>query len=70
VLVCWHSSHRPARSRPISSLRLVAIVGDQRFVLRKFQDEFIAQERREAGLDFLGLGFGSGEPEQGIIGVP
>jgi hypothetical protein len=51
-------------------LRLVAIVGDQRFVLRKFQDEFIAQERREAGLDFLGLGFGSGEPEQGIIGVP
>jgi hypothetical protein len=44
-------------------------VRDQRLVLRQFQLEVIAQERREPPFDLLGLGSGPGEPEQGVVGV-
>jgi hypothetical protein len=44
-------------------------VGDQGLVLGQFQLEFVTQEPREAGLDLLGFGFGSDEPEQVVIGV-
>ena len=42
---------------------------DQRLVLRQFQLQVIAQERREPPFDLLNLGSGPGEPEQGVVGV-
>jgi hypothetical protein len=42
---------------------------DQRLVLRQLQPEFVTQERRQALIDLLGLGPGSGEPEQGVVGL-
>jgi hypothetical protein len=42
---------------------------DQRLVLRQLQPEFVTQERRQALFDLLGLGPGSGEPEQGVVGL-
>ena len=45
-------------------------VRDQSFVLVEFELEFITQERCEAGPDLLRFGFGSGEPEEGVVGVP
>jgi len=50
--------------------RACAGVGDQRLVLGQFQLEFITQERRQPLFDLLGLGLGSGEPEEVVIGVP
>jgi hypothetical protein len=44
-------------------------VRDQRLVLRQFQLEVIAQERREPPFDLLGLGSRPGEPEHGVVGV-
>jgi len=44
-------------------------VRDQRLVWRQFQLEVVAQECREALFDLLGLGLGSDEPEQGVVGV-
>ena len=49
--------------------RLGAGVRDQGLFLVQFQLEVIAQELGQAGPDLLGLGFGSGEPEQRVIGV-
>jgi hypothetical protein len=51
------------------SRRLGAGVRDQRLAWRQFQLEVITQERRQAGLDLLGLGLRPGEPEQGVVGV-
>jgi hypothetical protein len=45
-------------------------VRDQCHVLVEFQLEVITQERREALLDLLGFGSGSGESEEVIVGVP
>jgi hypothetical protein len=45
-------------------------VREQGFVLVEFQPEIVMQERREAALDFLCFGFWSGEPEEGIVGIP
>ena len=45
-------------------------VRDQSFVLVEFELEFITQERCEAGPDLLSFGFWSGEPEEGVVGVP
>ncbi|MEV0570080.1 hypothetical protein [Dactylosporangium sp. NPDC050588] len=50
--------------------RLSAGVRDQGFLLRQFQLEVVTQERREAALDLFGFGLGSGEPEEGVVGVP
>ena len=50
--------------------RAGAGVGDQRLVLGQFQLEVITQELREARFDLLGFGLRSGEPEQGVVGVP
>src|SRR5665809_143811 len=47
--------------------RAGARVGDQGLVLRHLQLEILTQKRREALLDLLGLGFRSGEPEQGVV---
>jgi hypothetical protein len=44
-------------------------VGDQRLVRRQFQLELVAQEPGETLLDFLGLGLGTGEPEEMVIGL-
>ncbi len=52
------------------SRRSGAAVGDERLFLVEFQLEVIAQERRQAGLDLLGLGLRPGEPEEVIICVP
>jgi len=49
--------------------RLGAGVRDQGLVLVEFQLEVIAQERRQALLDLLGFGLGSGEPEEVIVGL-
>jgi hypothetical protein len=43
--------------------RARAGVGDQGLLGGQFQLEIVMQERREAGLDLLGLGSWSGEPE-------
>jgi hypothetical protein len=45
-------------------------VRDQGFVLVEFELEFITQERCESGPDLLRFGFWSGEPEEGVVGVP
>jgi hypothetical protein len=45
-------------------------VGDQCFLLRQFQLEFLTQERRKTDLDFLGFGLRSGEPEEVVVAVP
>lgn len=44
-------------------------VGDQRFGLRQFKFEIVAQEHRESLLDVFGFDFRSGEPEQHVVGV-
>jgi hypothetical protein len=44
-------------------------VRDQCLVLRQFQGEFVAQERRQALFDLFGFGLGSGEPEQGVVAL-
>ena len=49
--------------------RLGAGVRDQRLVLVEFQLEVVTQERRQALLDLLGFGPGSGEPEEVIVGL-
>jgi len=49
--------------------RLGAGVRDQCLVLVEFQLEVVMQERREALLDLLGFGLGSGEPEEVIVGL-
>ena len=49
--------------------RAGAGVGDQRLVLGEVQVELFAQERGETLFDLLGFGLGSGEPEQGVVGV-
>ena len=48
---------------------LGAGMGDQRLVRRQVQLEVVTQELRQAVLDLLGFGLGSGEPEQGVVGV-
>src|SRR5262249_43189157 len=45
-------------------------VGDQGLVLGQFQLEVIPQELGQACFDLLGLGLGSGEPEQLVVGIP
>jgi hypothetical protein len=52
------------------SCRACSGVGDQGFLLGEFQLEVFAQELRQPLLDFLGFGFGSGEPEEMVIAVP
>jgi hypothetical protein len=49
--------------------RAAAGVGDQRLVLGQFQLEIVMQEPGQALLDLLGFGLGSGEPEQGVVGL-
>jgi hypothetical protein len=49
--------------------RARAGVGDQSLVLRQFQVELFAQERRETLLDLLGLGLWPDEPEEMIISL-
>jgi hypothetical protein len=49
--------------------RACAGVGDQRLAGRQFQPEFVTQESCQPLLDLLGLGLGSGEPEQMVICV-
>jgi hypothetical protein len=44
-------------------------VGDQRLVGRQFQLELVAQEPGQTLLDFPGLGLGTGEPEEMVIGL-
>jgi hypothetical protein len=44
-------------------------MGNQGFLLRQFQLEFVTQELRKTGLDFLRFGLGSGEPEDVIVGL-
>jgi len=45
-------------------------MGHQRLLLRQFQFELVTQEHSETLLDLLGFGFRSGEPQQGVVGVP
>ena len=48
---------------------LGASMGDQCLVRREIQFEVITQELRQAMFDLFGFGLGSGEPEQGVVGV-
>jgi len=45
-------------------------VGDQRLVLRQLQFELVTKEHSQTLFDLLGFGFRSGEPQQGVVGVP
>jgi hypothetical protein len=49
--------------------RAGAGVGDQRLVLGQFQGEVFPEELGQALFDVFGFGFGSGEPEKGVIGI-
>ena len=49
--------------------RAGAGVGDQCLVLREGEFELVAQEHRKTLFDLLGFGLGSGEPQQGVVGV-
>jgi hypothetical protein len=51
------------------SSRAGAGVGDQRLVCRQVQLEVVMQELSQPLFDLLGLGLGSGEPEQGVVGL-
>ncbi len=49
--------------------RLCPGMGDQRFRVRQFQLECVAQERRQLGFDRLSLGPWPGKPKEKIIGI-
>jgi hypothetical protein len=45
-------------------------MGDQGFLPGQYQFEIITQKLFQALFDLLGFGFGSGEPEEMIVGIP
>jgi hypothetical protein len=50
--------------------RACAGVGDQRLIRGQLQCEVFTKELGQALCDFFGFGFGSGEPDKGVVGIP